>query len=111
VARSPEAMAAAAAVREQMVAATAAERVRKGVSIETMSDGSTTFRFSDTAGSGRESGRGVNENKHATDVEYHPPPMRVCISIHPRPKVSRAPISVRVLVLNDPPVRVRCGGG
>jgi len=45
---------------------------------------------------------------HSTDVESPPPPppQRVCMSIHP--KGSHAPISDRVLVINDPTGRRTC---
>jgi len=49
---------------------------------------------------------GINENQHSTSVESPPPP-RVCMSTHPEGK-SRS-ISVRVLVLNDPPARWATG--
>jgi len=28
-------------------------------------------------------GRGFIENKHSTDIDFPPPPPRVCMSIHP----------------------------
>ena len=43
------------------------------------------------------------ENKHSTGVKYSLPPPRVCV-ISPH-KASHALISVRVLVLKDPPAR------
>ena len=42
------------------------------------------------------------ENKHSPDVELTPPPFTL--------NVSRAPISFRVLALNDPGGRARCSG-
>ena len=49
-----------------------------------------------------EPGRGVVQNKHSTDARALSPP-RDSMSSHP--EVSHAPMSVRVVVLNDP------GGG
>ena len=79
MARSPEAVAAAAAARQLMVSATAAERVRQGVSIDNMSDGSITFRFSDGAGGGREAGSDVEEGE-GTDAAA-PSPWKVLAAI------------------------------
>jgi hypothetical protein len=47
-----------------------------------------------------EPGRGVHENKRSTDVEFTPPPPRLCMSIHPEGE-SCSDLG-RLLVLNDP---------
>ena len=55
---------------------------------------------------------GVSRTKHSTDVESPPPSSRVCMNSHPVGKSARhAPMSVRVVVLNDPAARWRCPGG